>query len=248
MTAQPQPLDILAIGAHPDDVEMTSGGYLALAAAQGRRVGALHLTKGEMGTRGSPERRVQEAQAAAKALGLAVVDFAGLADGHVWCDEPSVAVVVGKLRLYRPALVIAPWTECHHPDHEEAAKIAIRACHFAAKLKYEAGGEPHSVGGLIHARYSAQFEPSFYVDITAAIEKKRAAIACYASQFEAQVGEPQTRLSNPGFVEQLLARGQALGLSAGAQHAESYRSHGPLVLRDPLALFAAQPPLPRLTR
>jgi bacillithiol biosynthesis deacetylase BshB1 len=255
-----QALDILAIGAHPDDVEMTSGGLLALAASKGQRVGALHLTKGEMGTRGTPEQRVAEAEAASRALGLATLHFAGLKDGHVWCDERSVAIVAGYVRMLRPRLVIAPWTTCHHPDHEQAAAIVVRAVHFAGKQKYQGepggrvasvGGDappPHNVGGLLHARYSVHFEPSFYVDVSAAVERKLAAIRCYGSQFQGKLGEPQTRLSNPGFVDQLMARGAAFGLAVGVAHAEVYRSAGPLVVNDPVALFSAQGALPTLMR
>lgn len=243
-----EPLDVLAIGAHPDDVEMTSGGYMALAVSQGKRVGALHLTKGEMGTRGTPEERVTEAEAAANALGLTEIAFAGLQDGHVHCDEPSVLAVVNAIRKFKPTLIIAPYPICHHPDHEEAAKLCIRAIHFAGKVKYLAEGEPHNVGGLIHARYSYPFEPSFYVDVSSVLETKLKAIACYGSQFTARAGEPTTRLSNPTFVDQLIARGQAQGLTTGVEYSEAYRSYGPLVLTDPLAIFENQAPVPTLTR
>ncbi|MCK6439432.1 MAG: bacillithiol biosynthesis deacetylase BshB1 [Planctomycetes bacterium] len=243
-------IDILAIGAHPDDVEMTSGGYLALAGKQGKRTAILHLTCGEMGTRGTSAERKKEAEAAGSALGAVEVRFAGLQDGHVWCNEEQVAVVVRVLRELRPALVIAPWTTCHHPDHEEAAKIVIRACHFAGKTKYNDGSKdkPHNVAGLIHARYSSYFEPSFYVDVSPVIVQKRKAIECYASQFKPKAGEPETRLSNPSFLDQLLARGHSMGLSTGVEHAEAYRSAGALVLRDPHALFLDQASLPRMTR
>ncbi len=243
-----QKLDILAIGAHPDDVEMTSGGYLALAAQEGKKTGALHLSKGEMGTRGSPEQRVEEAEAAGKVLGFQVVEFAGLLDGHIWCDEQSVHKVVEAIRRFRPSLVIAPYPLCHHPDHEESAKIVIRALHFAGKQKYQALGKPHNVAGLIHARYSYPFEASFYVDVSEVVEIKRKAIECYGSQFRPEGEEPQTRLSNPKFVDQLLARGMGEGLRSGVIHAEAYRSFGPFIFKDPLAIFNAQAPVSTLTR
>lgn len=243
-----QKLDILAIGAHPDDVEMTCGGLMAKAAAEGQAVGALHLCKGEMGTRGTPEQRVKEAEAAAEILGLSALAFAGLQDGHIWCDEESIHRVVDAIRRFRPTLVIAPYPICHHPDHEAAANIVIRAVHFAGKVKYDAEGAPHNVGGLIHARYSYPFEPSFYVDISQVIEKKIAAIDCYGSQFREQAGEPTTRLSNPGFVDQLISRGRAQGLTTGVEHSEAYRSYGPLIVNDPVALFGNQAAVPTLTR
>lgn len=244
----PDPLDILAIGAHPDDCEMTSGGLLALAAAKGQRTGILHLTKGEMGTRGTVEERVKEAESAAQVLSLSAMDFAGLEDGHVWCDEETVAKVVGFLRQWRPRVVVSHFPTCHHPDHEQAAQIVIRAVHFASKQKYSGSGQPHSVHALLHAKYSAEFEPSFYVDVSSVADKKLEAILCYRSQFMAKPGEPETRLSNPGFTAQLMARGCAFGLGAGCEHAEAYKSAGPLVMSDPVGFFGAQPVLGRLLR
>jgi len=242
------PLDILAIGAHPDDCEMTSGGLLALAAARGQRTGILHLTKGEMGTRGSVEDRIKEATAAAKVLGLAAMDFAGLEDGRVWCDESSVRRVVEFIRRWRPAVVVTHYPKCHHPDHEQAAQIVLRAVHFASKQKYDAPGEAHSVRALLHAKYSAEFEPSFFVDVSSVAQVKLDAILCYASQFKPKAGEPETRLSNPSFTEQLMARGRALGLAAGCDHAEAYRSAGPMLMNDPVGFYGAQPVLGRLLR
>jgi bacillithiol biosynthesis deacetylase BshB1 len=243
-----EPLDILAIGAHPDDCEMTSGGLLALAASKGQRAGILHLTKGEMGTRGTVAERVREAEAAAKALSLSAMDFAGLEDGHVWCNEETVAKVVGFIRRWRPKIIVSHYPDCHHPDHEQAAQIVIRAVHFASKQKYTAPGQAHSIHALLHAKYSAEFEPSFYVDVSAVADKKLEAILCYHSQFKPKPGEPETRLSNPGFTAQLMARGVAFGLAAGCDHAEAYRSAGPLVVNNPLEFFTSQPVLGRLLR
>lgn len=241
-------LDILAIGAHPDDIEMTSGGYLALAVGQGKRVGALHLTKGEMGTRGTPEERQKEAEAAAEVLGLSLLEFGGLVDGEVRANAEAVKVIVECIRKHRPLLVIGPNPICHHPDHEGAAEAVIRAVHFAGKVKYECEGDAHNVHGLLHARYSYPFTPSLYVDISSVIETKRSAIDCYRSQFVGKPGEHTTRLSNPGFVDQLLARGQATGLNVGCEHAEEYLSAGPLLIADPVDLFASQAALPTILR
>lgn len=159
------PLDLLAIGAHPDDVEMTSGGWLALARKQGYRTGILHLTAGEMGTHGTPEMRRQEAADAGAILG-AEVAFAGLRDGFLHDDDASVRVVVDQLRALRPGVVIAPYFTCHHPDHEAAARLARKAVHFAGLKGYVTEQPAHRVHRLVHARYSRHFEPSFHVDIS----------------------------------------------------------------------------------
>lgn len=240
----PKQLDLLAIGAHPDDVEMTSGGWLALAAQQGYRTGILHLTRGEMGTRGTPKQREREAKAAAKQLGCAALEFAGLRDGYVHDDDPSVSVVAELLRKLAPRIVIAPFTQCHHPDHEAAASLCIKAVHFAGLRGYESKRPHHRVKRLVHARYSQYFQPSFYVDISGVIAAKRAAIECYASQFEPASeasGESMTRMSRPGFVDQYLSSNAQLGLRAGCAWAEAYWMRVAAVVQDPLELLDAGP-------
>lgn len=238
-----QPLDLLAIGAHPDDVEMTSGGWLALARKQGHRTGILHLTRGEMGTHGTPEQRLQEAQDAAAILG-AELRFAGLRDGHIHDDDESVRVVVDHLRATCPAVVIAPYFECHHPDHEAAARLARKAVHFAALKGYVTGLPAHRVARLVHARYSRHFEPSFYVDISDVIETKKQAILAYRSQFQTVVeedGKPLTRMSKPGFLDQFLSLSAGFGLKAGCAHAEAYLVETAPLVKDPVTLLRQGP-------
>ena len=145
------PLDLLAIGAHPDDAEMTSGGWLALAHKQGHSTGILHLTRGEMGTHGTPETREQEARAAAAVLG-AQVHFAGMRDGFLDDDADSVRVVVEQIRALQPAVVIAPYPRCHHPDHEAAARLCRKAVHFASLKGFLTERPAHRVHRLVHAR------------------------------------------------------------------------------------------------
>lgn len=238
-----KPLNILAIGAHPDDAEMTSGGWLALAQQQGYRTGVLHLTRGEMGTRGTAAQRKREARAAARVLGCAAVEFAGLRDGFIRADDRSVAVVVDWLRKLQPQVVIAPFMRCHHPDHEAAAEVCIRAVHFAGLKGYKTGLSHHRVKRLCHARYSAHFEPSFYVNISSVIAIKRAAIECYKSQFTpaSEAGEPQTRMAKIGFVDQFLSGNAQLGLRAGCAFAEAYWLRVAPVVLDPLKLLSDGP-------
>ncbi|MCA8915711.1 MAG: PIG-L family deacetylase, partial [Planctomycetes bacterium] len=157
-----EPLDLLAVGAHPDDAEMTSGGYLCLAANQGYRTGVLHLTRGEMGTHGTPEQREAEARDAAKIMGCAAIEFAGMRDGSVNDDEASVRTVVDMLRKLKPKVVLAPNLVCHHPDHEAAARLARKAVHFAALNGYKTDLPAHRIQRLVTSRYSQHFEPSFF--------------------------------------------------------------------------------------
>jgi N-acetylglucosamine malate deacetylase 1 len=239
-----KPLDLLAIGAHPDDVEMSSGGWLCKAASQGHRTGILHLSRGEMGTHGTPEEREKEAKQAGKILGCAEIAFAGLRDGYIRDDDQSILTVVEHLRRLRPKVVIAPYFQCHHPDHEEAAKLVKKAVHFAALKGYDSDLEAHQVKRLVHARYSAHFEPSFYVDITDTIEQKKQAILAYHSQFgvaKEKDGKPLTRMSYEGFIDQFLSFNAATGLKSGCRYAEAYLVTTAPLVNDPVALLDEGP-------
>ncbi|MBX3460409.1 MAG: bacillithiol biosynthesis deacetylase BshB1 [Planctomycetes bacterium] len=239
-----EPLNLLAIGAHPDDVEMSCGGWLALAAMQGYRTGILHLTRGEMGTHGTPETREKEAREAARILGCKSVSFAGLRDGFLNDDHESVRALVEQLRALKPQVVVAPWFSCHHPDHEATARLAKKAVHFAALNGYKTELPPHRAQRLVHARYSRHFDESFFVDISEVIETKKAAILAYASQFRHVVeedGKPVTRMSKAGFIDQFLSISAQFGLKAGCTHAEAYRVETAPVVGDPVKLFNEGP-------
>lgn len=240
-----EPLDLLAIGPHPDDAEMTSGGWLAAARARGYRTGILHLSRGEMGTHGTPETREHEAREAARILGCSAIEFAGLADGHIRDDDESVRTVASWLRRLRPSVVIAPYFTCHHPDHEAGALLVRRAVHCAALKGYATDQPPHHTRRLVHARYSRAFEPTFYVDISAVLETKKAAILAYRSQFVTAVtpeGEALTRMSRAGFVDQFLSITAAYGLKCGCAHAEGYHVETGLLAADAVDLLRQGPP------
>lgn len=241
----PTGIDLLAIGAHPDDVEMTSGGWLALAAQQGYSTGVLHLTRGEMGSHGTPETRTREAEKSAEILGCQSVTFAGLMDGSLNDDRESVETIVALLRELRPRTVIAPYFVCHHPDHEATAKIVQKAVHLASLRGYVDQRERHVTQRLVHGRYSHTFEPSFFVDISSVIETKIESILAYHSQVVAPIatdGEPPTRLSRPGFVDQLKAVNASFGLRTGCDFAEGYFLKTAVRLNDPIAVFDQGPP------
>ncbi len=179
-------VDLLAAVAHPDDAELLVGGTLARAADQGHRVGILDLTRGELGTRGTPELRAQEAAAAAELLGVSERANAGLPDGRLANTDAMRAVVVEWIRRLRPRVVLLPWKHGRHPDHHVAAELIRDACFLAGLRNYPAPGEPFKPTKLCHAiafREDAT-KPTFVVDITAQMDRKLAAISCYASQFE----------------------------------------------------------------
>jgi bacillithiol biosynthesis deacetylase BshB1 len=183
-----QPVDLLAIAAHRDDVELTCGGTLAKAVAAGYAVGILDLTRGEMGTRGSPELREREAEAAARVLGVTVRRNAGLADAHLANDDASRLVLVGQLRALRPRVVILPYPVGRHPDHRVAAELARDACFLAGLAKYHPSAEvaAHRPFKVLYALAYREdpVKPTFVVDISETFAKKMDAIRCYASQFD----------------------------------------------------------------
>jgi len=181
-------VDLLAIAAHRDDVELTCGGTLAKAAQAGHRVGIIDLTQGEMGTRGDATTRAAEAERAAKTLGVAVRLNAGLLDAHLENNEASRGKIVELIRRMSPRVVILPFPVGRHPDHRIAAELGRDACYLAGLAKYDpgAGGEPHRPHKLLYALAYREdpVKPTFVVDITDVFEAKMQAIRCYGSQFD----------------------------------------------------------------
>lgn len=180
------PVDILAIAAHRDDVELTCAGVLLKAGDAGYRAGILDLTAGETGTRGSAGLRAEEAERAAKILGLSERRNAGLPDAHLQNTEETRRVVVAEIRHFMPRVVILPFPVGRHPDHRVASELGRDACFLAGLARYDAPGAPHRPYKILYALSYREdpVKPTFVVDITAQFERKLAAIRCYASQFE----------------------------------------------------------------
>jgi len=181
-------VELLAIAAHRDDVELTCGGTLAKAAQAGHRVGIIDLTQGEMGTRGDPSTRAAEAERAAKTLGVAIRLNAEMRDAHLANDDPSRGILVELIRRTRPRVVILPFPVGRHPDHRIASELGRDACYLAGLAKYEPGrgGEAHRPYKLLYALAYREdpVKPTFVVDISDVFETKMQAIRCYASQFD----------------------------------------------------------------
>jgi bacillithiol biosynthesis deacetylase BshB1 len=180
------PVDLLAIAAHRDDVELTCAGTLLRAVDRGYRAGVLDLTAGESGTLGSAELREKEADAAAKVLGLAERRNLGLPDAHLSNDEPSRRAVVEQIRYFRPQVVILPFPVGRHPDHRITAELGRDACFLSGLARYDAPGTPHRPRKILYALAYREdpVKPTFVVDISDQFARKLAAIRCYASQFE----------------------------------------------------------------
>ena len=180
------PVDILAIAAHRDDIELTCGGTLLRARDQGHRTGILDLTAGEMGTSGSAELRGAEADRAAIVLGVTERRNARLPDAGIQNSDASRRIVVEQIRYFAPRVVILPFPVGRHPDHRIASELGRDACFLAGLARYDATGAPHRPHKILYALAYREdpVKPTFVVDISPQFERKMQAIRCYASQFD----------------------------------------------------------------
>lgn len=186
-----EPLDVLAVMAHPDDAEMMCGGALIKSAESGERTGVLDLTAGEAGSRGTIETRAEEAAAAAEVMGLADRRCAGLSDSGLFNDRDSRITVAEMLRTLRPRVVVTHWSAGRHPDHRAAACLTRDASFLAGLVNFPgSGGAPHRPGKVVYALAFREdpVKPTFVVNITAHMERKVEALACYGSQFRGKRG------------------------------------------------------------
>lgn len=180
-------VDLLAVAAHRDDVELTCAGALITHGRRGQRTGIIDLTAGEMGTRGSAEIREREADAAARVMGLTVRENLGLPDAGIVNTPETRLLLARRIRALRPRVVIAPAPRGRHPDHRVASQLVRDACFLAGLSKLDAETAPHRPLKVLHAITYREdhVKPTFVLDITDAFEDKLAAIRCYASQFDA---------------------------------------------------------------
>ena len=181
----PFPLDVLAIAAHPDDVEQTCGGTLMLMAEKGYRTGVLDLTAGDMGTRGTPEQRIAESQEAAAHLRLRWRGNLHFPDARLENTISARMTLAVKIRELRPRVVILPYWEARHPDHYRASEMGYEACFLGGLKKLDQYTEPHRPRKVIYASLYANVTPCFVVDISAQFERRMAALLSYRSQYGA---------------------------------------------------------------
>jgi bacillithiol biosynthesis deacetylase BshB1 len=233
--------DALFFGAHPDDVELASGGLAALLSAHGHAVAIADLTRGEAASRGTAEARASEAQAAARELGVRERENLGLPD--LGLDRSSVeqlAAVVECLRRHRPVLVVAPGRDDPHPDHVEGSHLVERACYVSGLARFPAAGARHRPGRLLFSLYRSSMRPQVVVDVTAVWERRLSAVRAHRSQLDPSAG-PSTYLTHPDFQHELEARARVWGASIGARYGEGYRLHRPLGIADARVLIDAVP-------
>ena len=236
-------LDILVLAVHPDDAELGCAGTIMAQVALGYKVGILDLTRGELGTRGTPEIRLAEADAAGKIMGLATRQNAGMRDGFFKNDEQHQLQLISYIRRFQPDVVLANAPEDRHPDHGRAAALQVDAC-FLAGLRmietYETDGtlqaawRPKKLFHYIQDRY---LKPDFVVDISAHWAQKLEAIRAFKSQFfDPNSSEPNSYISSPEFMDFLSARAQEMGHTIGVKYGEGFIKNQQLAVRNLLKI------------
>lgn len=233
-------VDILGIFAHPDDLELAVGGTMLKMKSLGYRTGALDVTRGEMGTRGTVEGRAKEADEAAKILRLDVRENLGLSDGHVFVDEVSRLAMVRVLRRLKPKVILTHQLDDPHPDHDHIARLARESARLASMKNYDAetGGENIPVPMVAHNIFSRQVVPSFVVEISQFLDEKMNAIRAHRSQFhDPNSAEPETRLTAHGFLDELENRSRYFGSLIGVAAGEPYYVREALNIEDPIEVL-----------
>jgi N-acetylglucosamine malate deacetylase 1 len=223
-----EPLDVLVIAPHPDDAEIGAGGSLARAASEGKQSGILELTRGEMGSLGTPELRDHEALEAAKILGLAYRGNMRWMDGGIQ-DLPAYRLELAQvLRDLRPQTLIVPCERDRHPDHIGAAQVCASAVHFAGLRKAALEGQPHKVSRFLSYQGNAPIEPSVLVNVTDHMNIWAEAILAHTSQF---TGEAVSETVSPEILERREARMMYWGTFIGVRYAEAFETRGPIEIQ-----------------
>jgi bacillithiol biosynthesis deacetylase BshB1 len=219
-----QQADILAIAAHPDDAELTCGGTLAKAARAGYRTAIVDLTRGEMGTRGSPEKRAAEAAEAAEVLGVSQRINAGLPDAGLHNTDEARRVVISLLRRLQPRVVILPFPVGRHPDHRVASELGRDACFLSKLAKYPAEGAVHKVEKVLYAMAYREdpVKPTFVGDISEEFDQKLEAVACYSSQFDGAVTAGELYPTGQGLLDLIRTQNRHYGSLIRTSYGEPF--------------------------
>jgi bacillithiol biosynthesis deacetylase BshB1 len=233
-------LDALGVFSHPDDAELTAAGTLLRLKSLGYRTGVLDMTRGEMGTRGTPEGRAEEAREAARILKLDARLNLEQPDGHVWLTEESRRAMVRVIRTHKPKVILTSHWDDPHPDHAATARIVREAARLASMRRYdeESGLGAVRMPSLAHAVFSRLVVPSFIVDVSDFLEEKMRSIRAHASQFyRADANEPETRISDKNFLQQIEWRMRYYGSLIGATAGEAFYVREALNVEDPVQLL-----------
>ena len=220
-------VDVLAFGAHPDDVEACAGGYLLKAKQKGLTTGIVDLTLGEKGTNGTIEIRKKEADEGAKILGCSFRENLELPDGNISVNKENEMAVLEVIRKYRPETVLAPWLEDRHPDHEDVGKLVSKASMYSGLAKIETEYERWRPKKIFYYMLHYDFKPSFVVDISDVFETKIRSLKAHKSQFDPNgKGVIKSYINKPEFLEFWEIRSRYYGYRIGAKYGEPYKVRG----------------------
>lgn len=233
-------VDVLAVFAHPDDLELMVAGTVLKMRSMGYRVGALDVTRGEMGTRGTPEGRAQEAEDAARILELDFRENLGLPDGHVMLTDEYRRLMVRAFRKFRPKVIFTHQLNDSHPDHHHIAELVRESARLASLTKYdgESGQERIPAPIVAHSVFSRLVVPSFIVDISDFLEAKMESIRAHKSQFHnPDSNEPETRLTGKDFLRKIESDARHYGGLIDVEAGEPFYVWEALNIDDPVALL-----------
>ncbi len=242
-------LDILAIGVHPDDVELGCSGTLLNELKLGKKTGILDLTQGELGTRGTAQTRYDEAAEAAKILGVQARENLKMRDGFFKNDEAHQLLLIAAIRKYQPEIVLANVLEDRHPDHGRAGHLIADACFLAGLVKIETkdeSGRPQQrwrPKQVLHYLQDWYHEPDLLIDISDVFEQRMQSIQAYHTQFHTAAtleGGPQTYISTPDFFDSIIARARMLGKRIGVKYAEGFITEKKIGIRNLDALVSVE--------
>ena len=246
-------LDVLALAAHPDDVELCAAGTMLVLADQGYKTGIVDFTRGELGTRGTPEGRLEESAEATKILGLAARDNLGLPDGDIQNTKANQLELIRRIRRYRPHIVLTTAEKVRHPDHGAATQLSVDALFYSGLRKVETAEddgtpqEPWRPHHVLHYMQALDFEPTLVVDVSAVWERRIQALLAFKSQFynpdasSSDDDEPETYISNPDFFHWVEARARVQGYRIGATYGEGFLyRHGPIGVTDLVATLGRE--------
>lgn len=240
MNLEPLPVDALAIGAHPDDIELVVGGTLLKLAAMGYKTAVMDMARGEMGTRGSAELRATEAAHAAQVLKLTARENLCLPDSNIWCNEESRIQMVRALRRFRPKVIFTHYWDDPHPDHAHTSQLVREAIYMSGLAKFDAetGQERYRPSAVAHFMFPRTVVPTFVVDITPYAVEKLAAIQCYRSQlFDPNSAELPTNISAPDFLSRVDSRQRFYGTMINVEHGEAFVVKEAINIADPIELL-----------
>jgi bacillithiol biosynthesis deacetylase BshB1 len=232
----PKPVDVLAIAAHPDDVEQTCGGTLIKLAQMGYRTGILDLTAGDMGSRGTPELRLEEAEKARTALLAAWRGNLHLPDARLENSLAARMTLATEIRRLQPRLVILPYWDARHPDHYRAAEIGYESAFLAGLRRLDPYTEPHRPRKVIYSSLYAPVEPSFVVDISAQFDRRMEALFCYQSQYGDSRQASHLFPSPTEIRDRLETVAKFYGQKIGVKYGEPFVIKETLAVEDPVAL------------